>query len=153
MPEPKHQAEFFKLLSKVLYYIVSGNSRVGVLTRQPWSEQIGTKKADAQPEAFANDATEPDRRSHTPEASKKLPSQADFETPQIYDCIYVRPYAEQQITVGAGYMDEEGILDGESEVEDDDLDDDEKTEALFNYRSPPGYDMQSSREGSPMNIS
>lgn len=34
---PQHQAEFFKLLSNVLYYLVSGYSNVGYLAAAEWN--------------------------------------------------------------------------------------------------------------------
>jgi hypothetical protein len=37
MRNPKHQANFFKLLAKVLYYMVSGNSDIGYLAKDEWN--------------------------------------------------------------------------------------------------------------------
>jgi hypothetical protein len=37
MRQPKHQAEFFKLLAKILYYMVSGNSDIGYLAKDEWN--------------------------------------------------------------------------------------------------------------------
>jgi hypothetical protein len=37
MRHPKHQADFFKLLAKVLYYMVSGNSDIGYLSKDEWN--------------------------------------------------------------------------------------------------------------------
>jgi hypothetical protein len=38
MKDPKDQAEFYKLLSKLLYYLVSGQSYVGFLASQKWNK-------------------------------------------------------------------------------------------------------------------
>jgi hypothetical protein len=37
MQEPKEQAELFKLLSSVLYYLASGYSKVGFLAAAEWN--------------------------------------------------------------------------------------------------------------------
>ena len=37
MRKPKDNAELFKLFSKVLYYIVSGNGRIGYLAAEKWN--------------------------------------------------------------------------------------------------------------------
>ena len=40
---PEHQSEFFKLLSTVLYYLVSGYSNVGYLAADEWNPYYKTK--------------------------------------------------------------------------------------------------------------
>jgi len=37
MRKPKHQAEFLKLLAKVLYYSLSGNNDVGFISKGEWN--------------------------------------------------------------------------------------------------------------------
>ena len=141
MRKPGDQADFFRLLSKVLYYIVSGNSRVGFLAAQQWNPYFVAVKGGKKPE-------DPDRGRHRPEVCKTVVP-ADFQTRPMYDCIEVRPYGEKQILVEASFMDAEGVLDDESDVEDDDLDEDELRKAELKYGSAAGYVM----EGSPMDIS
>jgi hypothetical protein len=50
MQLPKHQAAFFRLLANVLYYILSGSSRVEVLAAQLWNRYYRTNATDAIPE-------------------------------------------------------------------------------------------------------
>ena len=38
MRNPAEQAEFFKVLSKLLYYLVTGQSYVGYLAAQKWNK-------------------------------------------------------------------------------------------------------------------
>jgi hypothetical protein len=37
MRHPQHQADFFRLLSRILYYMISGNSNVGYLAKDEWN--------------------------------------------------------------------------------------------------------------------
>ena len=37
MRQPKQQAEFFKLLSTLFYYMISGNSNIGYLAKDEWN--------------------------------------------------------------------------------------------------------------------
>jgi hypothetical protein len=37
MRHPQHQADFFRQLSKVLYYMISGHSNVGYLAKDEWN--------------------------------------------------------------------------------------------------------------------
>jgi len=72
MRVPKHQADFFRLLSKVLYYIVSGNSRVGVLAAQPWNKYFVLEKGGEMPEEIGTNADEADEGRRQPEACKVI---------------------------------------------------------------------------------
>ena len=38
MKKPRHQADFFKLLSKLFYYLIQGSSHVGYLTAENWNK-------------------------------------------------------------------------------------------------------------------
>jgi hypothetical protein len=37
MRHPQHQADFFRLLSRILYYMISGNSNIGYLAKDEWN--------------------------------------------------------------------------------------------------------------------
>jgi hypothetical protein len=37
MRQPKQQAEFFKLLSTLFYYMISGESNIGYLAKDEWN--------------------------------------------------------------------------------------------------------------------
>jgi hypothetical protein len=43
MRRPDHQAAFFKLLSTLFCYMVSGNSCIGYLARDEWNQYYQTK--------------------------------------------------------------------------------------------------------------
>jgi len=134
---PKHQAAFFRLLANVLYYILSGSSRVGVLAAQPWNPYYCSNAMNA-----------------IPEEPEELNQQ--IETRPIYDQIKVRPYGEQQIPIAAEEMDEEGEVDDEPDVNDSDLDEDERIEAMAAGLISDDDVIASrsvSREGSPMDWS
>jgi hypothetical protein len=145
---PKHQAAFFRLLANVLYYVLSGSSRVGVLAAQPWNPYYRTNATDAIPE-------EPE------ELDLQIPVcqcffMTDSQTRPIYDSIEVRPYGEPQISITVEEMDEEGEVDDESDADDSDLDEDEWMEAKAAGLIADDFAITSnldSREGSPMDLS
>jgi len=119
---PQDQAAFFRLLSNVLYYIVSGSTRVGVLAAQPWN-----------PHYHPNPDT-------TPEEPEDLDLQievwkcyfaADPQTRPIYDYIPARPFGEEPILFPIEKMDTRGVVvHDESDADDSDLDEDEWREAI-----------------------
>jgi hypothetical protein len=43
MRRPEHQAEFFTLLSTLLYYMTSGNSNIGYLAKDEWNPYYRVK--------------------------------------------------------------------------------------------------------------
>jgi hypothetical protein len=145
---PKHQAAFFRLLSNVLYYILSGNSRVGVLAAQLWNPYYRPNPTDTIPE-------EPEELDLQTEVCICF-FRTDSQTRPIYDCIGIRPYGEQQISITVEEMDEEGEVDDESDASDSDLDEDEWMEARAAGLVSDDYARTSSldsREGSPMDLS
>jgi len=94
-------------------------------------------------------------RSNAMNAIPEEPEELDLqiETRPIYDYIKVRPYGEQQIPIAAEEMDEEGEVDDESDVNDSDLDEDERIEAMAAVLISDDDVIASrsvSREGSPM---
>ena len=149
MRKPKDNAEFFKLLSKVLYYIVSGNGRIGYLAAEDWNKYYRAALW-AKERQHKNDESED-------QASKDV-DPADSQSRPIYDCIVVRPYDEEQTRAPDEVLNEEGELDGESDADDEDVgeDVDELMEnvtdsvASRNRRTDNSWD---SRGGSPMDES
>ena len=127
MWNPTHQAEFFKLLSKVLCYLVSGQSHAGYLAAQPWNPYFviitssGRKLKETE-----NDGTKNLERRQRIEVFSSLLVAADFQVPWIDDGTVVAPYLEEQIRQDKTVMDEDGELDNESDADYDDLDDNEK---------------------------
>ena len=149
MRKPKDNAEFFKLFSKMLYYIVSGNGRIGYLAADDWNKyyRAALKANEQQPK---NDESKD-------EVCKDV-APADFQSRPIYDCIVVRPYDEEQIRAPDEVLNEEGELDGESDADDEDVgeDIDELMEDVTDTvtSSSHGADLSGdSRGGSPMNES
>ena len=92
MKKPREHADFFKLLSKLFYYLVSGQSKVGYLAAQGWNKYY---RAVAQLKVY------------------NAVVGADYQTPQIYDSIVVRPWNEEPKVLEDNVWDEEGPLDGE----------------------------------------
>jgi hypothetical protein len=124
---PEHQAAFFRLLSDVLYYIVSGSSRVGIFAAKPWTPHCRPNTTDVIPEESSGSDTE---ESDLQIEVYKCFFAADSQTRPMYDCIQVRSFGEQQIPLPVEEMDEDGEVDDESDAGDSDLDEDEWREAM-----------------------
>jgi|SRR5947207_479674 len=75
---------------------------------------------------------------------------ADFQTRSMYDYIEIRSYEEKQILVESNFMNMEKILNDESNVENDDLDEDELRKTEFKYGNATSYVMKSSRKSFSM---
>ena len=151
MRVPKHQAAFFKLLSDVLYYIVSGSSSVGVLAAKPWNKYYRHRNTpDVIPEESGSDAEEVNQAI----VVYNRFFMADSQIRPVYDCIRVRPFAEKQTAEPLELMDEDGKLDDESDAGDSDLDEDEWMEARKSGKIQDDRSSSwDSREGSPMDTS
>ena len=89
---PEHQARFFKLLSTVLYYLVSGYSNAGYLAADKWNPYY---KA-----IYKLDVCE-------------FLVCANSQIPRIYECVMVEPYRADPKILNA-----EGDLDGEQDAPD-----------------------------------
>jgi len=142
MKNPKDQAEFYKLLSKLLYYLVSGQSNVGFLTAQNWNKYY--------------------RRAVLGLKVSKAVDAADCQTPPIYECIVIRPGDEETETLTENVWDAEGILDGvllhyKQTYVDESMTDDSRSVVSSGQGtyggSPAGsHNSFDSRGGSPMAI-
>jgi hypothetical protein len=125
MRQPKRQAEFFKLLSRLLYYMVSGNSNIGYLAKDEWNPYFKAKK--------------------NLQVSLALVFADSLKRP-MYDCIIVKPYREED-----EILDAEGDLDGESDASDIDMREIQSHQNGFSHSvSPSTRDKVGSRLGSPM---
>jgi hypothetical protein len=89
---PEHQAKFFKLLSTVLYYLVSGYSNAGYLAADKWNPYY---KA-----IYKLDVCE-------------FLVGANSQIPRMYECVIVDPYHADPKILNA-----EGDLDGEQDAPD-----------------------------------
>jgi hypothetical protein len=160
MRKPKDNAEFFKLISKLLYYIVSGQSRTGYLAIGRWNKYYlavlrtkeGGQKAESEDKFNKKDAMKENSEVFSHVVS------ADFQSRPIYDYIVVRPYDEEQIRAPDEVLNEEGDLDGESDADDQDVGEDidhlmENASDIVTSSSHRSELSWNSREGSPMDES
>jgi hypothetical protein len=148
MRKPKDNAEFFKLLSKVLYYIVSGNGCIGYLAAKDWNKYYRAVLW----------AKEQHKNGENEDQTRKDVNPADSQSQPIYDCIVVRLYDEEQTRAPDEVLNEEGELDGESDADDEDVGDDvdgliENATDSIASRSRRIDDFWDIREGSPMDES
>jgi len=139
MKEPRDQAEFYKLLSKLLYYLVSGQSYVGFLAAQKWNKHYRLAVEGVQ---VCNAVIS-----------------ADCQEPQLYDCIVVRPSDEEPKILDEKVWKEEGenLLEecDPTDVDDSMMDDTRSviSSARGTYAgSPAGSLFFDSCGGSPMLI-
>jgi hypothetical protein len=95
---PKHQAEFFNLLSTVFYYLISGKSHVGYLAQDEWNRIYQPK--------YNHQVCQPVRS-------------ADSQKQRTYECIIIESYEGEDEVLNA-----EGVLDGETDASDNDEEDD-----------------------------
>jgi hypothetical protein len=161
MRKPKDNAEFFKLVSKLLYYIISGQSRTGYLATGRWNKYylavLGVKEQQNQIDENKDKLRGTEARmDNTEVCNHDIP--ADFQSRPIYECIVVRPYDEEQTRAPDEVLNEEGELDGESDADDQDVgeDIDDLMEDTPNSvtSSSHGADLSwDSRIGSPMDES
>ena len=125
---PEQQAEFFKLLSTVLYYLVSGFSNVGYLAADAWNPyfQVLYDVKVHQDLIYAN-----------------------RQKPRMYECIVVKPELANPALLNA-----EGDLDMESDADDEEIEElqGQVYSETPNTRGIDGYSDRSwdSRGGSPM---
>jgi hypothetical protein len=106
MRKPKDNAEFFELISKLLYYIVKGQSQIGYLAPGLWNQYYRAMSEVCEHIALAN-----------------------VQSPPILDCIHVKPYNKDQIYRESDeILNEDGVLDGESDADDADIGDDHDVE-------------------------
>ena len=138
MKEPTDQAEFYRLLSKLLYYLVSGQSNVGFLTAQKSNKYY-------------------DRAVKGVQVRNAVVS-TDCQKPKMYDCIVVRPSDEEPQILREEVWEEEGenlLAECISTDVDDSMMDDSQSvssSARGTYAgSPTGSHLSfDSRGGSPM---
>ena len=159
MRKPKDNAEFFKLVSKLLYYLVSGQSRTGYLATGRWNKYylavLGAKERDKKMDKSKDKLTETGK--NISEVCNHA-GPADFQSRPIYECIVVRPYDEGQIRAPDEVLNEEGELDGESDADDQDVgeDIDDLMEDVSDGVTSGGHGADLSRDsrgGSPMDES
>ena len=129
---PEHQAEFFKLLSTVLYYLVSGYSNVGYLAADEWNPYYKVM--------------------YGIQVRQHLVC-ANHQKPQMYECVAVKPYRADPALLYA-----EGDLDMESDAEDEEIEELMPRQAPSETSSTRGADSYSdgswnSRGVSPMDES
>lgn len=162
MRKPKDNAEFFKLISKLVYYIVSGQSRTGYLAKGRWNKYYLAVQGAKEQQKKIDESK--DKLKETDDARKDISEvcnhvvPADFQSRPIYDCIVVRPYDEEQVRAPDEVLNEEGELDGESDADDqdvgEDIDDLMEDASDIVASSSRGPDISwNSRGGSPMDES
>lgn len=128
MRKPENQAEFFRLLSTLFYYMVSGKSHIAYLANEEWNpcyqEKYGLQVC----------------RDLVPADSQKRP---------MYECVTVKSYR------GADeILDMEGVLDGESDASDADMDDYKlRRDSISDSVTSSIRGEYGSRAGSPMDES
>jgi hypothetical protein len=91
---PEEQAKMFRLLSGVLYYVVSGYSKVGYLAADEWNPYYQAKYGIR---------------------VRQAPVCADSQTTRMYECVIVKPRRANHEELYA-----DGILNGESDEEPED---------------------------------
>jgi hypothetical protein len=124
MRKPKDIAEFFRLVSKILYYIVSGQSHIGYLAAEPWNEYyLAVLRAKERQKNIDESKVKRDASNDNSEVCKRV-TPADFQSRPTYDYIVVRPYDEEQSRALDEILNEEGELDGESDADDEDVGED-----------------------------
>jgi hypothetical protein len=128
MRKPENQAEFFKLLSTLFYYMISGKSHIAYLADEEWNPCYKEKYGlQVSPDLVPTD-------------SQKRP---------MYDCVIVKPCRGVD-----EILDEEGDLDGESDASDVDMDDFKLRRGSFSYSITSSTRGEfGSRAGSPMDES
>ena len=70
MWNPRHQADFFRLLANVLFYIVKGEGNVGFLAAQPWNPCYAVVTSGPKHKERAEDAEEIDKETQNVDVSK-----------------------------------------------------------------------------------
>jgi len=128
---PEHQAEFFKLLSTLLYYLVSGYSNVGYLAADEWNPYY--------------------KILYGIQVHQDL-IRTNPQKPRMYECVVVDSYHADPAILYA-----EGDLDMESDAEDEEIEELNPRQAhseTSSTRATDGFSEGSwdSRGGSPMEV-
>ena len=123
---PDHQARFFKLLSTVLYYLVSGYSNAGYLAADKWNPYY--------------------KAMYRLDVCQFLVC-ANPQIPRIYECVMVEPYRADPKILNA-----EGDLDGEHDAPDEDIEELSLLRMAYSVTSSTRAEA-GSRDWSPMDES